>query len=126
MSNTVIQIKRSTTTAVPTNLQPGELAYSSNGEVLYIGSVLGSNTANVVAIAGQRNPGVLSANQALVANSSSWIDALQTSKLIVGSTSETINVTSINTSANSTTIGNASNTELATTYAIKKFVDDKT
>jgi len=126
MSNTVIQIKRSTTTAVPTNLQPGELAYTSNGEVLYIGSVLGSNTANVVAIAGQRSPGVLTANQALVANSSSWIDALKTSKLIIGSTSETINIASIATTGNSTTVGTPSNTELATTYAIKKFVDDKT
>lgn len=126
MSNTVIQIKRSETTSIPAALQPGELAYTGNGEVLYIGSVIGSNTANVVAIAGKRVPGTLTANQALVANSSSWIDAIQTSKLIVGNTAETINVTSIVTTGNSTSVGTASNSELATTYAIKKFVDEKT
>lgn len=126
MSNTVIQIKRSSTTATPGNLEAGELAYSGNSEVLFIGSVNGTNTANVIAIAGIRNPGVLTANQALVANSSSWINTVQTSKLIVGNTSETVNITSIAVTSNSTALGTPSNTELATTYAIKKFVDDKT
>lgn len=125
MSNTTIQIKRSTITANPSNLQPGELAYTSNGEILFIGSAAGSNTANVVAIGGARTPGVLTANQALVANSSSWIDAVQTSKLIVGDTNETINITSIAVFSNATHLGTASNNELASSYAIKNYVDEK-
>jgi len=52
----LIQIKRSLTAA-----SPGSLA---NGDVLYIGS-----NATLVAIAGKRTPGTLTANQALVANS---------------------------------------------------------
>lgn len=65
----LIQIKRSTTTANPTSLANGEFAYSSNGDVLFIGA----NSA-VVAIGGKRNPGTLTANQALVANATSGID----------------------------------------------------
>ena len=124
-----IQLKRSSSTAAPTSLQAGELAYSGNGEILYIGSVNGvANTANVVAIAGARNPGVLTANQAIVANSLSWVNAIQTAKLIVGTTSETVNVTSISVSANTTQLGasaTGSNNELASTYAIKTYVDGK-
>lgn len=65
----LIQIKRSTTTASPTSLANGEFAYSSNGNVLFIGA-----NGAVEAIGGKRNPGVLTANQALVANSTSGID----------------------------------------------------
>lgn len=87
MSNTVIQIKRSTSTTLPTNLQPAELAYTSNGDVLYIGSPAGANTANVVMIGAK-----------------------------------------VSTSANTTQLGNTSggsNTELASTWAIKTYVDGK-
>jgi hypothetical protein len=69
-----IQIKRSATTAVPSSLNPGELAYSNavgGSGVLFIGSTDGGT---VVPIGGVRNPGVLTANQALVANSSSGIN----------------------------------------------------
>ena len=62
-----IQIKRSANTATPTALEFGELAWSSNGQVLSIGREDG-NTANLVAIGGTRTPGTLTANQALVAN----------------------------------------------------------
>jgi len=119
MSNTVIQIKRSTSNAAPL-LQPGELAYTSNGEILFIGSPVGTNTANTIPIAGKRSPGVLTANQALVANSSSWIDNVQTAKLIIGSTSETVNVTSITTDG---TLATVSNSSLASSWAIKNYVD---
>lgn len=84
---TIIQIKRSTETAVPTSLQPGELAYTSNGDSLWIGSPSGSNTANVVHI---------------------------------GSV--------VSYTGNSTQIGESSggsNTELASTYAIKSYVEGK-
>ena len=46
MANT-IQIKRSTSTAAPTSLSAGELAYSSNSNKFFIGHPDGS-TGNVV------------------------------------------------------------------------------
>jgi hypothetical protein len=45
------------------------MAFTANGDVLYIGS-----NGGIVAIGGKRNPGTLTANQALVANSTSGID----------------------------------------------------
>lgn len=76
----LIQIKRSTNSAVPTTLGEGELAFSSNGDILYIGAADGANT--VTAIAGSRNPGTLTANQALVANSTLGIDKVITANLV--------------------------------------------
>lgn len=87
MANTIIQIKRSTETAIPTSLEAGELAFTSNGDSLWIGSPSGSNTANVVHI---------------------------------GSV--------ISYTGNSTQLGETaggSNTELASTYAIKGYVDGR-
>lgn len=119
MSNTVIQIKRSASNSAPL-LQPGELAYTSNGEVLFIGSPVGTDTANTIAIAGKRTPGTLTANQALVANSSSWIDNIQTAKLIIGSVGETVNVTSVTADG---TLASVSNSSIVTSWAIKNYVD---
>ncbi len=79
MSN-LIQIKRSATAATPTSLANGELAFTSNGDVLYIGSPNGS----VISIGGLRTPGVLTANQALVANSTSGIDEIRAGIANVG------------------------------------------
>lgn len=76
----LIQIKRSTNSAVPSSLGEGELAFSSNGDILYIGAADGANT--VTAIAGSRNPGTLTANQALVANSTLGIDKVITANLV--------------------------------------------
>lgn len=78
MATNLIQIKRSDVTATPTSLANGELAWSGNSNVLFIGS----NNA-VVAVAGARTPGVLTANQALVANSTSGIDRIITANAIV-------------------------------------------
>jgi len=115
----LIQIKRSATTAVPTSLANGELAYTTNGEILFIGS-----EGNVKAIGGERFPGTLTANQALVANATSYINEIKTAKLFL--TDGTANVTHINAVANSTTLGLAVNTEITTTWAIKEYVDGKT
>lgn len=87
MSNTVIQIKRSTTNASPSALQPGELAFTSNGDTLWIGSPSGSNTANVIHIG---------AKISYLGNSSQ-----------LGSSAS------------------GSNSELASTYAIKEYVVGK-
>lgn len=76
----LIQIKRSATAAVPTSLANGELAFTSNGNILYIGSPNGS----VIPIGGFRTPGTLTANQALVANSTSGIDEIRVGIANVG------------------------------------------
>lgn len=77
MANNLIQIKRSLTTATPPSLANGELAYTANGDVLYIGS-----NGAIVAIGGKRVPGVLTANQALVSNSTSGIDKVIVANLV--------------------------------------------
>jgi hypothetical protein len=82
MANNLIQIKRSTSTATPASLSAGELAFSNavgGSGVLFIGSTDG---ATVVPIAGVRNPGVLTANQALVANATSGIDKVIVANLV--------------------------------------------
>jgi hypothetical protein len=76
----LIQIKRSLTTATPPSLANGELAFTANGDHLFIGS----NGASIT-IAGKFNPGVLTANQALVANGTGFIDAIKTANLTVQS-----------------------------------------
>lgn len=68
-----IQIKRSTTNANPTGLANGELAFTSNGDVLFIGSPNGS----IVGIGGARFPGTLTSNQALVANGSGFLNEVR-------------------------------------------------
>lgn len=78
MADNLIQIKRSETTAVPASLANGELAWSSAGDVLYIGDF-----GSVAAIGGARNPGTLTANQALVANSTSFIDVIKAGAVTV-------------------------------------------
>ena len=65
----LIQIKRSETTAVPASLANGELAFSGNGDVLFVG-----NFGSVLAVGGARNPGTLTANQAIVVDSNSTVD----------------------------------------------------
>jgi hypothetical protein len=91
MANNLIQIKRSLTTANPASLANGELAFTANGDVLFIGS-----NSQVVAIGGKRVPGTLTANQALVANATSGID-----KIIVANAS----ITSIYANSSSGTAG---------------------
>lgn len=113
---TTIQIKRSQTTAEPESLAEGELAHSGNGEVLYIGS-----NSVVVPIAGLRTPGTLTANQALVTNATGYIDEIRTANLVVSGAA----INAINAVANSSTLGAVANTELATTWAIKTYVDEK-
>lgn len=68
----LIQIKRSLNTSTPASLANGELAFTANGDTLYVGS-----NSTVVAIGGKRVPGTLTANQALVANATSYLDAIK-------------------------------------------------
>jgi hypothetical protein len=71
MANNLIQIKRSLNTANAASLANGELAFTSNGDVLWIGA-----NGATIPIAGKRFPGTLTANQALVANATSGIDKI--------------------------------------------------
>jgi len=69
-----IQIKHSIdNTDIPV-LLPGELAYTQAGNTFFIGSPDGSS--GNIRVGGKMEPGVLTANQALVANSTSGIDRL--------------------------------------------------
>lgn len=72
----VIKIKRSSSTAAPVSLNEGELAFSFLSDKLYIG-----NSSAVIPIGGKHSPGTLTANQALVANSTSGIDKVITANL---------------------------------------------
>jgi hypothetical protein len=47
ISNTKIQIKRSSTTALPTGLQAGELAYSFLSNTLFLGNTTGTGIVNI-------------------------------------------------------------------------------
>ena len=76
----LIQIKRSATNAVIPTLSPGELAFTQAGNTLFIGA---PSDGSSIAIGGQRTPGTLTANQALVANSTSGINRVITANLDV-------------------------------------------
>lgn len=79
MSNK-IQIKRSVSNTTVTGLSNGELAYTLASNTLWIGSPY---DGTAIPIAGARNPGTLTANQALVANSSSAIDSIIVANAVV-------------------------------------------
>ena len=76
----LIQIKRSLNTAAPISLANGELAYTANGDTLAIGS-----NGSIVYIGGKRTPGTLTANQALVANATGFINTVQAANVILTS-----------------------------------------
>lgn len=73
----IIKIKRSAATAAPTTLNEGELAFSYLSGKLFIG-----NSSAVIPIGGVHSPGVLTANQALVANATSGIDKVIVANLV--------------------------------------------
>ena len=87
MANNLIQIKRSTSTAEPVSLANGELAYSTVTQQLFIGDPAGGT---LFAIGGKRSPGVLTANQALVANGTSGIDQVQVGNVVMVGTKQTL------------------------------------
>ncbi len=74
----LIQIKRSLNTATPGSLANGEMAFTANGDALFIGS-----NGAVVAIGGKRTPGTLTANQALVANATGYLDSIKVANAVL-------------------------------------------
>jgi len=77
-SPNLIQIKRSASAGTPSSLANGELGWSATSNTLFIG-----NFGLVTPIAGGKNPGVLTANQALVANSTSFIDSIKVANAVI-------------------------------------------
>lgn len=78
MSNK-IQIKRSAANSTVSGLSNGELAFTANGKVFYIGDPTDGSS---IRIGGEMVPGTLTANQALVANSTSGIDSVIVANLV--------------------------------------------
>lgn len=83
----VITIKRSTTTAVPSSLENGELAYSSASDKLFIGRP-GGTTGDVDAIGGKfftdlldHAAGTVTAGSALIVDGDSKLDVLNVDNL---------------------------------------------
>ena len=98
MANT-IQIKRSTSSAAPSSLAAGEIAYSSNSNKFFIGHPDGT-TGNVV-IGGNlyvnmldHTAGTLTASSAILVDSNSKIDQLLVDNIRIGTTANTIDTSS--------------------------------
>jgi len=87
-SLTLIQLKRSIgagATAAPPSLAEGEPAFTSNDNILYIGG----ESSEIVPVGSKRFPGVLTANHALVASSTSFLDDIKTTVLNLGHATDT-------------------------------------
>lgn len=125
MSN-LIQIKRSTGTAAPVSLANGELAFSGQSNSLFLGSPdggtmlrIGGGKYEFLHQAGA--PGTLTVNAVPVVNNTGYMDVLKTANLYIG----TVTINAINAIGNATHLGAASNSEIATSWAVKTYVDSK-
>ena len=103
-----IKIKRSTTTAVPSSLTAGELAYSDNSDKLFIGAPADNA---VVAIGGKvyidmldHTAGILTASSAIIVDANSKVNKLLTGNIRINNTTN-----HIDTSSGDLTINPASN-----------------
>lgn len=93
-----IKIKRSTTTAAPTTLTAGELAYSDNSDKLFIGAPADNA---VVAIGGKlyvdmldHTAGILTADSGIVVDGNSKINKLLTGNIRINNTTNHIDTSS--------------------------------
>jgi len=91
----VIKIKRSTSTASPSTLENGEIAYSSNSNKLYIGRP-GGTTGDIDAIGGKfftdlldHTAGTVTASSALIVDASSKLDVLNVDNITLNGNSIT-------------------------------------
>jgi hypothetical protein len=109
MANT-IKIKRSTTTATPTSLSEGELAYSEDSNNLFIGTS-GSNVANIGGVVG-------TTVQAYDAGLKSISDLTTASnKMVYTTASDTYAVTGLTATAR-TLLDDASAADMRTTLGV--------
>jgi hypothetical protein len=103
-----LKVKRSTTTAAPSALENGELAYSANSNKLFIGRP-GGTTGDIDAIGGKlyvdmldHTAGTLTASSAIVVDSDSKIDVLNVDNLTFNGNA----ITSTDTNGNLTVTPN--------------------
>ncbi len=94
----VIKIKRSNSTAAPTSLNAGELAYSSNSNKLFVGH---PSSAAVTAIGGavyvnmlDHTAGTLTASSAVLVDANSKIDQLKSGNTVITGSNNTISTSS--------------------------------
>ena len=94
----VIKIKRSNSTAAPTSLNAGELAYSSNSNKLFVGH---PSSAAVTAIGGavyvnmlDHTAGTLTASSAGLVDANSKIDQLKSGNTVITGSNNTISTSS--------------------------------
>jgi len=94
----VIKIKRSTSTAAPTSLNAGELAYSSDSNKLFVGH---PSSAAVTAIGGavyvnmlDHTAGTLTASSAVLVDANSKIDQLKSGNTVLTGSNNTISTSS--------------------------------
>ena len=113
-----IKIKRSSSTAAPTSLGAGELAYSSNSQKLFVGSPALGNA--VTTIGGDlyvamldHTAGTLTASSAIVVDASSKIDQLKTGSTVITGSNNTIATTSAALTLKTVTSGNLTITSAA-------------
>ena len=106
-----IKIKRSNSSAAPTSLGAGELAYSSNSQKLFIGSPAVGNA--VTTIGGDlyvamldHTAGTLTASSAIVVGSDSKIDQLRTGSTVITGANNTLATTSAALTIKTVTSGN--------------------
>ena len=106
-----IKIKRSSSSAAPTSLGAGELAYSSNSQKLFVGSPAVGNA--VTTIGGDlyvamldHSAGTLTASSAILVGSDSKIDQLKTGSTVITGANNTIATTSATFELKTVTSGN--------------------
>lgn len=126
---TIIQIKRSQSTNVPTGLANGEFAYSFSNDKLFIGQTDSATSAVTNDIVGgayftnmlDHAHGTLTANSALVVDTNKHIDEVITGGLKLTTSGGTAN--NMTTVQNDSTMSSTSETALATSASIKGYVD---
>ena len=89
-----IKIKRSTTTAAPSSLAQGELAYSDTSSKLFVGS---ATDGTILTIGGKlyvdmlvHTAGTLTASSAILVDATSKIDKLLTGNIRINNTTSQI------------------------------------
>ena len=90
-----IKIRRSASTATPSTIAAGELAYSESSTKLFYGAIAGSNAYQV--IGGKlytdmldHTAGTLTASSAIIADANSKVDVLKSGNITVTGSSDTI------------------------------------
>lgn len=122
--NNIVKIYRSNSSISPSSLDYGVLAFSDASKIVYIGD----EDNQPVRIGGElyfgHAPGILTANAAYVPDANSYIDRVLVEGVRIASSGNTT-APFIQHISNSSSLSLASHSELATSLAIKTYVDNK-